>query len=141
MEITSRGRFAVDALIELALHHRTKPVALPDLSVRFSVSLSYSEQIFRRLRDKGIVESARGPNGGYTLARPLECLSVADILHAVSEPDPMKQRCAEKAAANGTSCMTELWNDVDALVENYFESVSLHDLIANIDRRRLHATH
>ena len=86
MRMSTKGRFAVNALIDLALREPAGPVALASISQRQQISLSYLEQLFSRLRRDGVVESTRGPGGGYTLARSAEQISVADIVTAVDEP-------------------------------------------------------
>lgn len=129
MQVTSRGRFAVDALVNLALWDEARPVALTQLSERLSVSLSYLEQIFRKLREQGIVASVRGGNGGYTLARSLEGLTVAEILLAVDEAGRMESNSAAEGR-RAISPTSDLWASVNAVMTNYLLTVSLKDLVA-----------
>ena len=86
MRLTTKGRFAVTAMIDLGLRHQSSPVTLAAISQRQKISLSYLEQLFGRLRRHALVESTRGPGGGYTIAKPLREVTVADIILAVDEP-------------------------------------------------------
>ena len=91
MRLTTKGRFAVTAMLDLALHAQGGPVALANISARQKISLSYLEQLFGKLRRNSLVESVRGPGGGYNLGRPLDQLTVADIIIAVEEPIDSRQ--------------------------------------------------
>ena len=135
MRLTTKGRFAVTAMIDLALHQDKGPVTLAGISQRQEISLSYLEQLFGKLRRHEIVDSVRGPGGGYNLARKAEDVTVADIIIAVDEPLDATQ-CGGKASCNGadhaqgTRCMThELWASLNARMVEYLDSVSLKDLV------------
>ena len=134
MRLTTKGRFAVTAMIDLALRETHGPVTLAGISQRQKISLSYLEQLFGKLRRFNIVESTRGPGGGYTLARKSEEISVADIIVAVDEPLDATQ-CGGKGNChsdeeNHGRCMThDLWSNLNAKMVEYLSSVSLRDLV------------
>ena len=132
MRLSTKGRYAVMALVDLAGHSNGRPVALADISGRQEISLSYLEQLFARLRRKGLVESARGPGGGYRLARTASETSIADIVHAVDEP-LRATRCSVKGKGcmlKGERCLThDLWEGLGDRIEDYLSSVSLADVI------------
>jgi Rrf2 family iron-sulfur cluster assembly transcriptional regulator len=134
MRLTTKGRFAVTAMIDLALRQDTGPVTLAGISQRQKISLSYLEQLFGKLRRHGIVESVRGPGGGYSLARKAEAVTVADIIIAVDEPLDATQ-CGGKGNCHGdegitSRCMThELWATLNQKMVEYLDSVSLKDLV------------
>jgi Rrf2 family transcriptional regulator, iron-sulfur cluster assembly transcription factor len=132
MRLTTKGRFAVTAMLDLALQHGGGPVTLAGISRRQHISLSYLEQLFGRLRRHALVESTRGPGGGYTIARDLDKLSVADIITAVDEPMDATQ-CAGKENCRGDEgrCMThDLWATLNDKMYEYLESVKLSELVA-----------
>jgi Rrf2 family iron-sulfur cluster assembly transcriptional regulator len=132
MRLTTKGRFAVTAMIDVALHGTKGPVTLAGVSDRQKISLSYLEQLFGKLRRAGLVDSVRGPGGGYHLARPAETVSVADVILAVDEPIDATQ-CAgrESCQDDGQRCMThELWANLNTHIFAYLRSVSLAQLVA-----------
>lgn len=132
MRLTTKGRFAVTAMLDIALHHGKGPVTLAGISQRQRISLSYLEQLFGRLRRHALVDSVRGPGGGYTIARDLDKLSVADIVIAVDEPIDATQ-CGGKENCRGDEgrCMThELWSTLNDKMFEYLGSVTLSDLVA-----------
>ena len=136
MRLTTKGRFAVTAMIDLALRQSDGPVTLAAISRRQEISLSYLEQLFGKLRRHEIVESVRGPGGGYNLARRAEDVTVADIIIAVDEPLDSTQ-CGGKENCHGATpteqgsrCMThDLWSTLNARMVEYLNSVSLKDLV------------
>jgi Rrf2 family iron-sulfur cluster assembly transcriptional regulator len=135
MRLTTKGRFAVTAMIDLALRQDNGPVTLAGISQRQEISLSYLEQLFGKLRRHEIVESVRGPGGGYNLARKAKDVTVADIIIAVDEPLDATQ-CGSKGNChgsdhdNGIHCMThDLWANLNAKMVDYLDSVSLQDLV------------
>ncbi|MGS0743465.1 Fe-S cluster assembly transcriptional regulator IscR [Glaciimonas sp. GG7] len=133
MRLTTKGRFAVTAMIDLALRQGRGPVTLSAISERQEISLSYLEQLFGKLRRHQIVESVRGPGGGYNLARRAEDVTVADIIIAVDEPLDATQ-CGGKenchSAEGGGRCMThDLWATLNGKMVEYLDSVSLKDLV------------
>lgn len=135
MRLTTKGRFAVTAMIDLALRHGNGPVTLSAISERQEISLSYLEQLFGKLRRHQIVESVRGPGGGYNLARKAEDVTVADIIIAVDEPLDAtqcggKENCHSPDHEGGGRCMThDLWSTLNAKMVEYLDSVSLKDLV------------
>jgi len=135
MRLSTKGRYAVMAMADLARRQSdaVRAVALADIATRQEISLSYLEQLFARLRRKGLVQSARGPGGGYRLARAAAETSIADIVHAVDEP-LRATRCGDRAKGcmlKGEKCLThELWADLGAHIEGYLASVSLADVIS-----------
>lgn len=134
MRLTTKGRFAVTAMIDLALRQHDGPVTLAAISARQDISLSYLEQLFGKLRRHQIVASVRGPGGGYNLARRAEEVSVTQIIVAVDEPLDAtlcggKGNC-RTTGTEGGRCMThELWSTLNQKVIEYLDSVSLQDLV------------
>ena len=134
MRLSTKGRYAVMAMADLA-RRQDEPcrgVALADIAARQEISLSYLEQLFARLRRKGLVQSARGPGGGYRLRRTADATSIAEIVLAVDEP-LHATRCAAKGKGcmiKGERCLThDLWDDLGHRIEDYLASVSLADVI------------
>lgn len=140
MRLTTKGRFAVTAMIDLALRESHGPVTLAGISQRQHISLSYLEQLFGKLRRFDIVESTRGPGGGYTLSRRAEQVTVADIIIAVDEPLDATQcggkgNCRGEDAGHGR-CMThDLWTSLNQKMVEYLSSVSLADLVKQQEGR------
>ena len=130
MRITTRGKVAVSAMTDLALHQRMKPVSLTTISQRQGTSLSYLEQLFSALRRAGLVESTRGPGGGYTLARKPEQIAVAEIILAVENMEVDDYQPLTPPQVAQLKAMTgELWVSFNARVLDYLRSVSLRDLM------------
>ena len=148
MRLTTKGRFAVTAMLDLALRHEHGPVTLAGIGQRQSISLSYLEQLFGKLRRHALVESVRGPGGGYRLARPTAQVSVADIIVAVDEPLDATQCGGMENCKEDERCMTHnLWAALNEKLYDYLDSVTLQDLVAEqlakngnvavlVDRRR-----
>ena len=131
MRLTTKGRFAVTAMIDLALHGNEGPVTLAGISDRQKISLSYLEQLFGKLRRHQLVESVRGPGGGYCLARPMGQITVADIVRAVDEALDATQCGGRENCRDEERCMThELWTTLNFKMYEYLESVALSDLVA-----------
>jgi Rrf2 family transcriptional regulator, iron-sulfur cluster assembly transcription factor len=132
MRLTTKGRFAVTAMIDLALRSNNGPVALAAISQRQQISLSYLEQLFGKLRRNELVESTRGPGGGYSLGRKSEDITVADIIVAVDEPIDATG-CAGKENCQGDEagrCMThDLWASLNQKMIEYLDSISLKKLV------------
>ena len=124
MRISTKGRFAVNALVDLALRAPAGPVALASISQRQQISLSYLEQLFSRLRRMGLVESTRGPGGGYTLGRSAAAISVADIVSAVDEP--MDDAAHEE---RDESYSRELWQRLNAVMLEHMSTITLKSLV------------
>jgi len=129
MRLTTKGRFAVTAMIDVALRQHNGPVTLAGISQRQKISLSYLEQLFGRLRRHELVESTRGPGGGYTLGKPMADISVADIIYAVDEPLDATQCGGKENCVNDQRCMThDLWASLNRVLVDYLDSVTLRDL-------------
>jgi Rrf2 family transcriptional regulator, iron-sulfur cluster assembly transcription factor len=131
MRLTTKGRFAVTAMIDLALRQSNGPVTLAAISQRQQISLSYLEQLFGKLRRHELVESTRGPGGGYTLSRKAADISVADIIVSVDEPlDATQCGGKENCLGEGARCMThELWSQLNAKMVEFLASISLQKLV------------
>lgn len=138
MKLSTKGRYAVMAMVDLAAHSRGKPVALADVASRQEISLSYLEQLFSRLRRGGVVKSVRGPGGGYLLARSEAETRVSDIIMAVDEPI-QTTRCTPGSPTgchtNKSRCLThDLWQELGNQIYLYLSSISLADVV---DKREL----
>ena len=140
MRLTSKGRYAVMALVDLARFDNINPVSLRDISLRQGISLDYLEQIFLKLRKKEIVQSVRGTQGGYILNRKAKEIKLINIFDAVDEKVKTVQcKKDSKKGCNGklAKCITHnLWDELENHINNFFEEKSLEDLVQdNIDRR------
>src|SRR5437763_12515393 len=136
MRLTTKGRFAVTAMLDLALHGGEGPVTLAGISERQKISLSYLEQLFGKLRRRELVESVRGPGGGYHLARDASQLSVADIVRAVEEPIDSTQCGGRENCHDNHRCMThDLWEELNHTVYDFLAGVKLSHLV---ERQRTH---
>ncbi len=134
MRLTTKGRFAVTAMLDLALRGGKNPVTLAGISERQDISLSYLEQLFSRLRRHELVESVRGPGGGYYLARALGDVSVADIIRAVDEPIDATQCAGKENCRDEHRCLThDLWMGLNAHIYDYLENITLASLVAKQD--------
>ena len=131
MRLTTKGRFAVTAMLDLAMRDGNGPVTLAGISRRQSISLSYLEQLFGKLRRRKLVDSVRGPGGGYTLAKPVAQVTVAEIIRAVDEPIDATQCGGRENCQEEQRCMThELWSTLNEKMYEYLNSVKLSDLVA-----------
>jgi len=132
MRLTTKGRYAVTAMLDLALHYEKGPITLSDISQRQEISLSYLEQLFSKLRKRELVISARGPGGGYRLSRPAEELAVAEIIAAVDETVDAT-RCKRKGnCQHEERCLThDLWCDLSDQIYNFLANISLASLVEN----------
>jgi Rrf2 family iron-sulfur cluster assembly transcriptional regulator len=130
MRLTTKGRFAVTAMMDVAMHGGTGPVTLAAVSARQRISLSYLEQLFGKLRRSGLVESVRGPGGGYNLAKPQEGVSVADIILAVDEPIDATQCGGKENCHDDRRCMThDLWAALNYHIFTFLSGVTLAQLV------------
>lgn len=130
MRLTTKGRFAVTAMIDLALRQHNGPVTLAGISQRQKISLSYLEQLFGKLRRHELVESTRGPGGGYTLARPMRDVTVADIIFAVDEPLDATNCGGKENCHDDGPCMThELWASLNKKMIEFLDAVTLQELV------------
>ena len=129
MRLSTRGRFAITAMIDLALRQSNTPVPLQDLAVRHRISMSYLEQMFAKLRQHGLVESTRGPGGGYTLARAAQTISVADIIGAIEDvSDTREKEAARETSASAQEMTQDLWDALQSTVVTYLKTVTLESL-------------
>jgi Rrf2 family transcriptional regulator, iron-sulfur cluster assembly transcription factor len=132
MRLTTKGRFAVTAMVDLALRQNRGPVTLAAISERQHISLSYLEQLFGKLRRASLVSSTRGPGGGYNLAQQPASISVADIVSAVDEPLDATQCGGKENCHDDKRCMThDLWATLNEKMYDYLSSVTLADLVAH----------
>ena len=130
MRLTTKGRFAVTAMLDVALHGSAGPVTLAAVAERQKISLSYLEQLFGKLRRRRIVESVRGPGGGYNLAREAGAISVSDIVRAVEEPLDSTQCGGRENCRENNRCMThDLWEELNATVHEFLAGVTLAQLV------------
>lgn len=130
MRLTTKGRYAVTAMLDLAIHGQAKPVSLNDISGRQGISLSYLEQLFAKLRRCDLVSSVRGPGGGYRLARNGAEISIAQVVDAVNESMDAT-RCQGKGdCQEGDQCLTHhLWQDLSAQIHAFLSDISIGDLV------------
>ena len=134
MRLTTRGRYAVTAMLDLALHSENRPVSLAEISERQTISLSYLEQLFSRLRKAGLVDSVRGPGGGYLLVGQTELVCVADIIKAVNESVDSTNCGGRGDCQGGSICLTHnLWDDLSRQINDFLSGISLADLVAKRD--------
>jgi Rrf2 family transcriptional regulator, iron-sulfur cluster assembly transcription factor len=132
MRLTTKGRFAVTAMVDLALRHGGGPVTLAEISSRQKISLSYLEQLFGKLRRHQLVDSVRGPGGGYRLAKDMAAISVAEIILAVDEPIDATQCAGKENCRDEQKCLThDLWATLNERIFDYLGGVSLRQLVDN----------
>ena len=138
MRLTTKGRYAVTAMLDLALHQEQGPIRLAGISDRQGISLSYLEQLFALLRRRELVKSVRGPGGGYNLGRHAGAISVAEVIAAVNE-DTDTTRCGGAGdCQDGEICLTHhLWMDLSEQVRDFLHNISLGDLVKRQDIRRV----
>lgn len=134
MRLTTKGRYAVTAMLDLALHYRGDPVSLAEISERQDISLSYLEQLFSKLRRAELVTSMRGPGGGYQLKRPAENIAMADIILAVDESVDTTS-CGGKADCHDRRrCLThDLWTDLSQQIHGFLANITLADMTTRAD--------
>lgn len=135
MKLTTKGRYAVTAMLDLALHGDAGPVSLAEISTRQEISLSYLEQLFSKLRRSGLVISTRGPGGGYSVSRELNSVAVSEIIGAVNESVDATQCGGKENCHSHGRCLThDLWEGLSEQIEEFLSGVSLQDMI---DRQRV----
>ncbi len=132
MRLTTKGRYAVTAMLDLSLNYGIRPITLADISDRQGISLSYLEQLFALLRRQGLVSSSRGPGGGYRLSRPAAEMTVLDVICAVDEKIEAT-RCDGKANCDGDEqCLShELWQSLSDQIRNYLAGITLGEVVEN----------
>ena len=133
MKLTTKGRYAVMAMADLASYNEKRPISLTEISLRQNISLSYLEQLFLKLKDKNLVKSIRGSNGGYILDKPASEIKISNIISAVDEKvKTLNCKKESKKGCNNKSskCITHnLWDELEQHINNFFEKVKLEDLV------------
>ena len=133
MKLTTKGRYAVMAMADLALNKDNGPTSLSDISLRQNISLPYLEQIFIKLKNSNLVKSTRGAKGGYVLEKPANDIKISNIISAVDEEVKMlncKKESKKGCNNKSTKCITHnLWDQLDQHINNFFEKVKLQDLV------------
>ncbi|MHB8253112.1 MAG: Fe-S cluster assembly transcriptional regulator IscR [Acidiferrobacter sp.] len=130
MKLTTKGRYAVTAMLDLAVHQKSETVALADIAARQGISLSYLEQLFAKLRRKGLVASVRGPGGGYSLALPTSKISVAQIVVAIDENIDATRCGGEENCQGEERCLThQLWTELSRRIYEFLDGITLADLV------------
>jgi len=134
MKLTSKGRYAVTAMLDVAMHSSGGPVSLADISERQGISLSYLEQLFAKLRKNGLVSSVRGPGGGYRLSSDAHEISVGMVVHAVDESVDATRCRGQGNCQNGSRCLTHsLWGDLSQQILDFLNSITLASLMKKRD--------
>lgn len=132
MRLTSKGRYAVTAMLDVALNSAHGPVSLADISVRQGISLSYLEQLFSRLRKNELVSSVRGPGGGYRLGKERQNITIGAIIMAVDELVDATRCHGKEGCQNGTRCLTHsLWKDLSDRISDFLNNITLAELMEN----------
>ncbi len=130
MRLSTKGRYAVTAMLDLALHGEKNPVTLADISNNQGISLSYLEQLFAAMRSKGLVKGVRGPGGGYYLGKPASEISVANIICAVDEWVEFTRCKGKEYCQSGQRCLTHsLWNDLSKQIYEFLTEITLQELV------------
>ena len=138
MRLTTKGRYAVTAMLDLAIQASREPVTLSDISLRQNISLSYLEQLFARLRRSELVQSVRGPGGGYRLGRDTQKIAVVDIIDAVDESVDATRCQGQGNCQQGEICLTHhLWEDLSHQIHEFLSSISLADLMARHEVKQI----
>ena len=138
MRLTTKGRYAVTAMLDLALHNKQGPVSLADISQRQAISLSYLEQLFAKLRRASLVHSVRGPGGGYELDRKPRSIFIADIIDAVNESVETTKCRGAGDCQGGETCLTHhLWEDLSDQIHGFLEGISLADLVSKNEVKKI----
>ena len=136
MRLTTKGRYAVTAMLDLAINYENGPITLSDISKRQDISLSYLEQLFSKLRKNGLVDSARGPGGGYRLSRDADEIAVGQVITAVDEKIDVTQCGGKGDCKDGGPCLThELWCDLSDQIYDFLNSISLGQLVRDREQR------
>ena len=130
MRLTTKGRYAVTAMLDLAMHHERGPVSLGDIAGRQGISLSYLEQLFSQLRKQGLVSSTRGPGGGYQLGQDAATIAVSDVILAVDESVDATRCGGKENCQDDARCLThDLWVDLSARIHTFLNDVDLAQLV------------
>jgi len=138
MRLTTKGRYAVTAMLDLAIHADRGPISLADISQRQEISLSYLEQLFAKLRKNALVSSVRGPGGGYKLQRDSEAIFIAEVIDAVNESVDTTKCQGAGDCQGGETCLTHyLWEDLSEQIHGFLQNISLADLVARNEIKRI----
>ena len=138
MRLTTKGRYAVTAMLDLALHAHNGPTSLSDISQRQVISLSYLEQLFARLRRAGLVNSVRGPGGGYLLSQPADAISVSKVIDAVNESVDATRCQGLSDCQQGDTCLTHhLWCELSVQIRHFLDDMTLAQLMLRPDVIRI----
>lgn len=138
MRLTTKGRYAVTAMLDLALHAENGPVSLADISERQGISISYLEQLFAKLRRRELVVSVRGPGGGYQLGAEAQNISVASVIDAVDESVDATRCGGQGDCHEGEVCLTHhLWTDLSSRIHQFLSGITIGDLVARREIRRI----
>jgi Rrf2 family iron-sulfur cluster assembly transcriptional regulator len=130
MKLTSKGRYAVTAMLDVALHSRQGPVSLADISERQEISLSYLEQLFSRLRKEELVSSVRGPGGGYKLGRAANDIAIGEVIRAVDESVDATRCQGQSDCQGGQRCLTHtLWQDLSDRISQFLNGITIGELM------------
>lgn len=130
MRLSTKGRYAVTAMMDLAVHEKYGPVTLADISQTQGISLSYLEQLFAHLRRKNLVEGTRGPGGGYRLARPANAITIAEIITAVDERVDATRCAGQENCQEGERCLThDLWSELSDQIYNFLNGITLAEFV------------
>ena len=136
MRLTTKGRYAVTAMLDLSINYQNGPITLSDISKRQGISLSYLEQLFSKLRKNGLVDSARGPGGGYRLSRDAAEIAVGEIIYAVDEKIDATNCGGKGDCLNGGPCLThELWCDLSQQIRDFLDGITLGQLVKDRELR------
>jgi Rrf2 family iron-sulfur cluster assembly transcriptional regulator len=138
MKLTTKGRYAVTAMLDLSLHKSEGPVNLADIASRQEISLAYLEQLFSKLRKNDLVESSRGPGGGYRLKREPEAITVADVINAVDEHVDATRCGGQENCQGELRCLThDLWDDLSNHIASYLKRITLAELVQRKEVRQV----
>ncbi len=138
MKLTTKGRYAVTAMLDLALHYQQGAVTLSDIAKRQGISLSYLEQLFAKLRRNGLVDSVRGPGGGYTLAQAPDKITVAQIVITINENIDATRCGGDRNCHGDERCLTHyLWQSLSERIHDFLNSITLADLVAEPNVREV----
>ena len=130
MRLTSKGRYAVTSMLDLALHQQGRPITLAGISSRQDISLSYLEQLFAKLRRHGLVQSVRGPGGGYNLSKSAANINIAEVIEAVNETTDATRCKGAGDCQKGETCITHhLWMDLSDQIRDFLGDITLADLV------------
>ena len=130
MRLTTKGRYAVTAMLDLAINRDQGPITLADISQRQGISLSYLEQLFSRLRKRGLVDSARGPGGGYRLSRSADAIAIAEVISAVDETVDATRCKGQKNCQDSRACLThQLWSDLSEQIREFLNGITLAQVL------------